>query len=191
MSDDTINGGSGEDVLNGYGGDDKIYGWGGEDRLYGDSGDDTLFGGHKFIGSDSDFLFGGSGDDVLFGRGGDDYLDGANFWGVGNGIAAGNEFDSLTGGLGEDTFVLGNVNDVYYLGTGHATIMDFNFGQDVIQIKGNFAAGYSLQIADWDGNGIQDTGISYNNNLIGVVRDTDLTGINPNQIFFAAPPIPQ
>jgi Ca2+-binding RTX toxin-like protein len=187
---DTINGNNNDNVLIGYDGNDKIYGWGGEDRLYGDTGDDTLYGGHKFIGSDSDFLFGGSGDDVLFGRGGNDHLDGANFWGAGNGIGAGNEFDSLTGGSGEDTFVLGGVSGVYYLGTGYATIMDFNLGQDVIQIQGNFAAGYSLQTGDWNGNGIQDTGISYNNNLIGVVRDTDLTGVNPNQVFFAAPPIP-
>lgn len=186
----TINGNNSDNVLNGFASDDLIYGRGGEDRLYGNAGDDTLYGGGH-IGFDSDHLFGGSGDDVLLGRGGNDHLDGANFWGAGNGIGAGNEFDSLIGGSGEDTFVLGGVSGVYYLGTGHATIMDFNLGQDVIQLEGVFAVGYSLQNGDWNGNGIQDTGILYNNNLIGVVRDENLIGVNPNQVFFPAPPIPQ
>ncbi|MGL5065995.1 MAG: calcium-binding protein [Microcoleus sp.] len=190
MSDDTLYGNSGNNDLHGYAGDDLLYGRLGDDELYGDSGSDTLFGDNKFGGFGDDHLFGGSENDSLNGGGGNDYLDGVNFWGLGNGIGAGNEFDSLTGGLGDDKFVLGNVNDVYYLGTGHATMMDFNLGQDVIQIKGTFAAGYSLQNGDWNGNGIQDTGILYNNNLIGVVRDENLIGVNPNQVFFSAPSPP-
>lgn len=182
---DKLYGGFGSDNLNGGIGNDKLNGDAGEDRLYGGAGKDTLSGGLH-----NDYLFGGSGKDYLTGGDGNDYLDGANFWGAGNGIGAGSESDSLTGGAGTDRFVLGNVNNVYYLGTGHATITDFVLGQDKIQIKGNLADGYSLQAGNWSGDKAQDTGIFYKQNLIGVVRDTNLSNVNPNQVFFSAPPIP-
>lgn len=184
--DDILYGGFGSDNLSGDAGNDKLYGEAGEDFLYGGSGKDTLSGGLH-----NDYLFGGSGKDYLIGGDGSDYLDGANFSGAGNGIGAGSESDSLAGGAGTDTFVLGNVNNVYYLGTGHATITDFSLGQDKIQIKGNLADGYSLKTGDWNGNNVQDTGIFYKDNLIGVVQSTNLTNVNPNQVFLSAPPIPQ
>ncbi len=184
--DDILYGGFGGDNLDGGAGNDKLYGEAGEDLLYGGSGKDTLSGGLH-----NDYLFGGSGKDYLIGGDGNDYLDGANFSGAGNGIGGGSESDSLSGGAGVDTFVLGNVDNVYYLGTGYATITDFSLGQDKIQIKGNLADGYSLKAGDWNGNNVQDTGIFYKDNLIGVVRDTNLTNTNPNQVFLSAPPIPQ
>ncbi len=184
--DDILYGGFGSDNLNGDAGNDKLYGEAGEDFLYGGSGKDTLSGGLH-----NDYLFGGSGKDYLIGGDGSDYLDGANFSGAGNGIGAGSESDSLAGGAGTDTFVLGNVNNVYYLGTGYATITDFSLGQDKIQIKGQVGDGYTLQTGDWSGNNVQDTGIFYKDNLIGVVLETNLTNVNPNQVFLSAPPIPQ
>ncbi|MGL5065994.1 MAG: calcium-binding protein [Microcoleus sp.] len=183
---DELNGGFGKDYLYGEAGNDKLDGQGGDDFLYGGAGKDTLFGN-----SQNDYLFGGNGKDSLFGGPGNDYLDGANFSGAGNGIASGGEFDTLTGGAGADTFVLGNVNNVYYLGTGHATMIDFSLAQqDKIQIKGNLTDGYSLQAGDWNNNNVQDTGIFHNGNLIGVVRDNNLINVNPNQVFLSAPPIP-
>ncbi|MEG4805920.1 calcium-binding protein [Microcoleus sp. F8-D3] len=184
--DDILYGGFGSDNLNGDAGNDKLYGEAGEDFLYGGSGKDTLSGGLH-----NDYLFGGSGKDYLIGGDGSDYLDGANFSGAGNGIGAGSESDSLAGGAGTDTFVLGNVNNVYYLGTGYATITDFSLGQDKIQIKGQVGDGYTLKTGDWSGNNVQDTGIFYKDNLIGVVLETNLTNVNPNQVFLSAPPIPQ
>lgn len=184
--DDFLYGGFGNDNLNGDAGNDKLYGEAGEDFLYGGGGKDTLSGGLH-----NDYLFGGSGKDYLIGGDGNDYLDGANFWGAGNGIGGGSESDSLAGGAGADTFVLGNVNNVYYLGTGYATITDFTLGTDKIQIKGNLADGYSLKAGDWSNNKVQDTGIFYKDNLIGVVLETNLTNVNPNQVFLSAPPIPQ
>lgn len=86
---------------------------------------------------------------------------------------------------------IGNVNNVCYLGTGHATIMDFSLGQDKIQIKGNLTDGYSIQAGDWNNNNVQVTGIFYKGNLIGVIRDTNLINANPNQVFFPALPVPQ
>ncbi|MEG3978264.1 calcium-binding protein, partial [Microcoleus sp. herbarium8] len=164
---------------------DKLYGEAGEDLLYGGAGADLLSGGLH-----NDYLFGGSGKDYLIGGDGNDYLDGANFSGAGNGIGGGTESDSLYGGAGADTFVLGNVNNVYYLGTGYATITDFSVGEDKIQIKGNFADGYSLKGGDWNGNNVQDTGIFYKENLIGVVQDQKLFSVNPNKVFLSAPPVP-
>lgn len=184
--DDILYGGFGSDKLNGDAGNDKLYGEAGEDFLYGGSGKDTLSGGLH-----NDYLFGGSGKDYLIGGDGSDYLDGANFSGAGNGIGAGSESDSLAGGAGTDTFVLGNINNVYYLGTGYATITDFSLGQDKIQIKGLVGDGYTLKTGDWSGNNVQDTGIFYKDNLIGVVLETNLTNVNPNQFFLSAPPIPQ
>ncbi|MEG4323379.1 MULTISPECIES: calcium-binding protein [unclassified Microcoleus] len=184
--DDILYGGFGGDKLDGGAGNDKLYGEAGEDFLYGGGGKDTLSGGLH-----NDYLFGGSGKDYLIGGDGNDYLDGANFSGAGNGIGGGTESDSLAGGTGADTFVLGNVDNVYYLGTGYATITDFTLGTDKIQIKGNLADGYSLKAGDWNGNNVQDTGIFYKDNLIGVVRDKNLTNVNQNQVFLSAPPIPQ
>lgn len=184
--DDILYGGYGGDKLDGGAGNDKLYGEAGEDLLYGGAGKDYLSGGLH-----NDHLFGGSGKDYLIGGDGNDYLDGANFSGAGNGIGGGTESDSLYGGAGADTFVLGNVDNVYYLGTGYATITDFSLGEDKIQIKGNLADGYSLKGGDWNGNNVQDTGIFYKNNLIGVVQDQKLMSVNPNQVFLSAHPIPQ
>ncbi len=203
LSNDTIYGNKGDDILSGLGGDDILYGgYGGDklnggagnDKLYGEAGEDLLYGGagkdYLSGGFHNDHLFGGSGKDYLLGGDGNDYLDGANFSGAGNGIGGGTESDSLYGGAGADTFVLGNVNNVYYLGTGYATITDFSLGEDKIQIKGNFADGYSLKGGDWNGNNVQDTGIFYKDNLIGVVQDQKLFSVNPNKVFLSAPSAP-
>ncbi len=184
--DDLLDGGFGSDKLDGGAGNDKLYGEAGEDMLYGGAGQDILSGGLH-----NDYLFGGSGKDYLIGGDGNDYLDGANFSGAGNGIGGGTESDSLAGGAGADTFVLGNVvNNVYYLGTGYATITDFTLGQDKIQIKGTVADGYSLKVGDWNGNNVQDTGIFYKDNLIGVVPDQKLINVGRDLLFSSAPPVP-
>lgn len=63
-------------------------------------------------------------------------------------IAAGSlEQDVLTGGLGADTFILGDVDQVYYGTQGdadHVTIMDFDASIDIVQPMGS-AANYSQQ----------------------------------------------
>lgn len=185
-NNDTLYGGSGDDNLYGEAGNDILYGGIGEDALYGGSGNDKMYGQ-----ANADHLFGGSGNDLVNGGLENDYLDGANFSGAGNGIGSGTEFDTLTGGAGADNFVLGNINDVYYFGNGHATITDFSLVQgDVIQIKGDFGDGYTLGLGNWGGNATQDTGIFFKDNLIGVVQDQNIANVNPNDIFMSAPPIP-
>jgi Ca2+-binding RTX toxin-like protein len=186
---------SGNDYLYGEAGDDDLYGEAGNDIIYGGTGSDEIFGGtgNDVIRGDEndDFLFGGTGNDILLGGDNNDYVDGANVSGGGTAIASGNEFDILIGGTGSDRFILGNINGVYYLGNGYATITDFNITQaDTIQINGNFANGYALQLGNWVGTATQDTGILFNNNIIGIIQDQNITNLNLNQVFISPPPIP-
>lgn len=106
--DDIITGNSSNNNLTGLGGNDKIYGQDGNDTLYGEGGNDYLNGGA-----------------------GNDYLDGyASFNSP--------DFDTLEGGAGADTFVLGNTRQgMFYQGNGQATIADYNFRDDYIQLRGN------------------------------------------------------
>ncbi len=84
-------GGIGETIYGGAG-NDIIYGYGGDDCLYGGSGNDFLYGGDG-----ADQLFGGSGNDWLF-----------------TGSLKDNEGDTLTGGEGFDTFVIGELEGPSY-----------------------------------------------------------------------------
>lgn len=109
QGDDIINGTSGNDTLTGLGGNDKLYGQNGNDTLYGEGG--------------NDYLNGGAGNDYL-----DGYSSNPNS----------PDLDTLEGGAGADTFVLGNSRQgMFYLGNGQATIVDYNFRDDYIQLRGN------------------------------------------------------
>lgn len=96
---DRIIGGPGDDTLHGDAGDDVVRGGTGDDRIRGDGGNDSLYGGagtDLIRGDDGDdSLYGGDGVDQLFGGNGDDGI----FGGVG-------ENDRLTGGAGEDRFLV-------------------------------------------------------------------------------------
>ncbi len=127
------------DNLVGTNGNDSLSGLGGNDRLLGLAGDDSLFGG-----SDRDTLLGGAGEDKLFGGSGNDILQGTNI-----SVGTTNEIDELTGGIGADTFVLGDAFNVYYLGSREALsrsaqILDFRRSEgDKIQLQGS-ASQYTL-----------------------------------------------
>lgn len=131
----------------------------GNDTLYGRSTNDTLIGN-----AGNDTLYGEAGNDYLNGGAGNDYLDAyASFNRA--------DFDTLEGGTGADTFVLGNTRQgMFYLGNGQATILDYNFRDDYIQLRGN-ASQYRLAR---EGNDtlIQTTG----GDTLGVVKNvTDLS----------------
>lgn len=208
---DNISGGFGNDVLDGGSGNDSMYGGDGNDRYYVNSGDVVIeyaFHGTDTVNSYIDYilgdnvenltligfanngegnnlnniisgnnldndLYGNDGNDTLIGGGGNDYL---------NGFGSGQEFDMLTGGTGADTFAVGT-NYVQYYGSGYATITDFSrIEGDEIQLAG--AAGlYSLGSANWGGSSAMDTGIYYNGDLIGVVRDTTTVSIQQDFTF--------
>ncbi|MDJ0712964.1 MAG: calcium-binding protein [Prochloraceae cyanobacterium] len=106
---------------------EDVIGSGGNNVLIGNSADNDLFGVNG-----NDILYGVAGDDILYGGNGNDRLIGGGF--VFNSF----ELDTLNGGLGADTFVLGNANRGFYRGEGYATISDFfREDGDKIQLKGN------------------------------------------------------
>ncbi|MEM8721637.1 MAG: calcium-binding protein [Cyanobacteria bacterium P01_G01_bin.39] len=155
--DDDIFGDFGNDTLNGLGGDDLLDGYTGNDSLFGGTGDDILLG---YTGNDS--LLGGAGSDVIAGEAGDDIL---------NGYGNTNwEYDTLSGGYGADTFILGNVFGAFYEQAGFATVIDFESAAgDKLQVFGK-SDDYSLLEFD---NG---TDIYYQDDLIGYVSNTiDIT----------------
>ena len=133
---DRLYGGKGNDYLDGGNKNDHLEGGEGNDNLHGGDGDDHLYGG-----KDDDYLEAGKGNDNLHGEAGRDILNGTDSQAAGYG-----EHDHLSGGAGEDRFILGDSQRGYYndLGWGdHAIIKDFNLSEDVVQLHGD-RANYSL-----------------------------------------------
>ena len=155
---------AGNDTLYGSdGSEDTLYGNRGSDSLFGNGGNDSLFGGYG-----ADYLSGGAGADSLNGGAGNDIL-----IGYGGGTEPEFDFDSLLGGTGADTFVLGE-GFAFYISPAtdeFARILDFSRAEgDKIQVFGSISD-YSLEVDIFGG-----TQISYQGNLIAVVDDvTDLS----------------
>ena len=146
--------GDGNDFLVGNSADNNLSGMRGDDNLIGGSGNDTLDG--------------GVGNDILTGSNPDVYNSGSG------------EYDILTGGEGTDIFVLGDSYEAYYQGNGYATITDFNWVLDLIEVHGS-SSDYSLGFGNWVGGSAQDTAIYYGNDAIGVIQDS--TNVNFNRDF--------
>ena len=166
---DFLDGGKGRDLLNGGDGDDFLYGGKGKDLLNGGDGNDFLDGGRG-----RDTLLGYSGDDVLVGGAGKDRLDGYGFTGT--------EFDTLIGGNGFDTFVLGGFWGVSYLGDGYATITDWDFRRDWLEVTGNRYQ-YSLGFDNFSGGSSLDTLVYFEEDLIAVVEDSTKVSIYRDFLF--------
>jgi Ca2+-binding RTX toxin-like protein len=164
---DNLWGGDGNDNLVGGWGNDNLYGGWGNDNLWGGDGNDNLDGG---IGND--YLHGEWGNDTLLGGSGNDYLSGL----FGNDRLTGStsltfnsfEYDTLSGGAGWDTFVLGTSAGNYYRGGGYALITDYSGANDYIQIR-NISLG--LRRENWAGSSALDTAIYQGTDLIGVIQD--------------------
>lgn len=164
------------DILYGGAGHDKLYGGEGMDSIYGEDGNDFLDGGAASDPVYADELYGGKGNDTLFASGGGNIL---------HGYGGGNEWDTLMGEGGSDTFVLGDSSGAFYVGSGHATIINFEYGEgDKFQVYGS-ENDYSLGTGNWSGSGALDTGIYYQNHLIAVVQDkSGLDVLIPNDFTF-------
>jgi serralysin len=171
-SDNLLDGGDGndlvigstiEDLLIGSDGNDLLSGYQDNDRLFGSAGNDLILGSWG-----EDTLVGGSGDDVLRGHGDSDFLDG----GSGNDLLYGSNtyplpdrtnIDSLTGGSGEDGFILGTAYETYYQVGGDldlAILSDFKIVEDTIQLHGD-AEDYSLQVGNFGTDSTPGTYIIY------------------------------
>ncbi|MEB3278068.1 MAG: calcium-binding protein [Lyngbya sp.] len=164
---DNMIGGEGNDDLNGDGGNDIIFGEDGDDLVDGGGGADLLYGDRRDSSSNAignDTIIGGGGTDTLIGGARNDSLDG----GRQNDRLIGVEdfqtefdfgadtIDTLTGGAGSDTFVLGGIGEnsqefVYYNDGNpqqaglddYALITDFTLGTDLLEVVGS-ASDYVL-----------------------------------------------
>ena len=124
---------------------------GGADILRGGAGDDILIGAANFPNGNASVAGGVDGDDMLFGGAGDDILVGADIYDASSypyyTQAGPNEVDTLTGGTGHDTFVLGTESgSLYnYYSNGkfgdhnRAIITDFSKTDDIIQLSDRFS----------------------------------------------------
>lgn len=202
---DILNGGTGSDAMSGGAGND-IYYIDAQEEFYLDSvyenaneGIDTVYSSANFSGLDANvenieligsaygangnnldntmtgnssdnFLWGAAGNDSLSGGEGNDFLNGY-------GYSFNDEYDTLTGGDGADTFSIGSSGDASYYDEGlygaggYALITDFNWSQgDKIQAHGSLSD-YSLGTFNWFGSEALDTGIYYKGDLIAVTQD--------------------
>lgn len=147
---------------------DGLRGGAGNDTLLGLGGDDLLE-----AGAGDDLMYGGTGNDRVFGEDGNDQL-----FGVGQNNRGTGTIDELTGGGGNDKFILGAAKKSYYSKGGnldYALIRDFKIGEDKIQLQGK-KGDYKLQATTVAGIGTNDdiAGIGIFTNqgeLIGVVEN--------------------
>ena len=168
-----IDGGEGIDSISGGEGSDRIFGGNGNDTISGEAGADILI-----AGLGNDYLDGGEGNDRLIGVDTNVTVNGVGF-GTG-------ELDILTGSSGSDTFVLRDNSFVYYddgqsLTTeesDYALIIDFDFNQDFIELKGSRDF-YSLDLftsatGTTDAALIYDPGVIARGEVIGVLQNVSL-----------------
>lgn len=138
LGDDFLDGNSGNDTVDGGSGNDTIIGWLGFDLLFGGDGDDFISGGKN-----EDTIFGGAGNDLIYGGRGFDVIDG----GDGNDTIAGDRGnDTLTGGLGNDHFQFNRTPDI---SNNIDTIIDFQSGQDVIELSAAIFTSFSGQVGSF------------------------------------------
>ena len=157
---DSISGNSLNNRLEGGAGNDFIFGAGGNDLLIGGPGSDFIDGG-----TGNDTLLGNSGNDSLLGGTGNDVLNGYGF--------TFGEVDTLSGGSGQDRFILGDRSQTFYKdSSSFAIITDFRASDgDKIVLNGNDF--YSLSLGNISGSGALDTLIRLaSGDLVGVIQDT-------------------
>ena len=102
------------------------------DDIVGDGNENELKGGEG-----ADDLVGGGGDDRIIGNQGSDRLTGVDPSSAKPGEG---EVDLLNGGGGRDTFILGDLNNIFYSFSGDgdfADILNFQSGLDTIQLSGD------------------------------------------------------
>ena len=159
------------DIIYGSAQNDYIFGADGGDHLYGGLGNDTLAGGEG-----NDYLDGGDGDDILQGS------DTLNYYYGIPGLTV-PEYDTLVGGAGRDTFVIGTNRGNLNMGHGYAVIADFTSFVDRIQVKQS-GVSITLKKENMVGGGALDTLIYNGTDLIAVVQDNSSLQLNSSYFNF-------
>ena len=147
ISDTPIDGGGGNDVIVSPDGNNSVSGGAGDDILVGSEDNDTLNGGEG-----NDIIAGVGGNDSLLGEEGNDTITGGGVSFINDSLFVTEDasgMDTLTGGIGEDLFVLGGQSSplsaegetviIHYDEAGnddYALITDFNAIEDTINLGG-------------------------------------------------------
>jgi serralysin len=152
--DDGLKGNAGSDIMNGGGGNDQLFGGIGWDSIAGDDGDDLIRADDGF-----DTVFGGQGDDKIWGNNGNDILNG------------GADDDALYGGLGADE-LFGDAGNDILAGSSGSDLLWGGSGND--DLSGN--AGFDT-IFGGEGNDTLSGGIGPDR-LFGGDGDDVLSGAN-------------
>ena len=165
-------------ILEGQDGDDSIWSGEGPDSIKGGTGTDFIDGGNG-----GDTLEGGDQSDVINGGDGDDHITGIDPLDPSRGKGC---IDLLTGGIGNDSFILGDRQASYYTdgntssagANDYAYIRDFSPG-DTIILKGKssdyilkltYPAIYSIYQNDSIGAGCHPTAWDSKDDLIAMVQ---------------------
>lgn len=93
------------------------------------------------------------------------------------------EYDTLVGGAGRDTFVIGNNRGNLNMGPGYAVIADFTSFVDRIQVKES-GVSITLKKQNMVGGGASDTLIYNGTDLIAVVQDNSSLQLNSSYFNF-------
>lgn len=131
-------------------------------------------------------IVGGVSNDNLTGNDADETLNG-----FGESASEAPQIDTLTGGYGLDTFVLGGFWGVSYVeeGDGYAVIKDWDANQDYIQVADVLGGTYSLDKSrNVIGSGAKDTELYFTDSdgsrdRIGIVQDTANVQIGRDFLF--------
>jgi len=136
----------------------------------------------------NELLVGNGGNDSIIGNGGNDKLQGANAATFGR-----NEKDTLTGGSGNDQFVLGAATGAFYNDgiasnagvADYALITDFASGDSLV-LKGS-AASYYIAAQTVLGSGVGlylETGAT--DELIAIIQNSGMTSTTANTVNTAS-----
>ncbi|WP_241673935.1 hypothetical protein [Microcystis aeruginosa] len=93
------------------------------------------------------------------------------------------EYDTLVGGAGRDTFVIGNNRGNLNMGPGYAVIADFTSFVDRIQVKRS-GVSITLKKQNMVGGVASDTLIYNGTDLIAVVQDNSSLQLNSSYFNF-------
>ena len=173
VGDDVLLGGDHDDVLQGGEGDDLLDGEHGDDHLSGGDGADTLTGG-----AGCDIIEGGAGDDHLIADAGNDSVDGGEgadildysaatlsvvidmvsgtVFSAEFGEDAFENIEHVTGGAGDDMFVIGATATIASGGNGRDTfvfdVTDRNpmLSEDIVHDILDFVVGDRIRVRDYD-----------------------------------------
>jgi len=191
---DTLQGTDGDDVLRGLGGNDLITGLSGHDVLDGGDGSDTLTGGS----GDDMYVIDSSSDVVteLQNEGIDSVVTAVsyqlsanveNLTLTGNGVinGTGNELDNaLTGNTAANVLTGGMGNDTYVVGAGDTVAEQLNGGIDTVQTDRSYVLGANVEHLTLTGStSVDSTGNDLDNVLSGNSAANRLAGGRGNDTY--------